>query len=423
MQRHRPGEALFRYDPRPQFLAFHNRTERFAIGVAHRRCGKTVAAVADLVLAALVEGKTNARYAYVAPYYGQAKQAAWDYLTGFVRPLGAEINISELRVDLPTGARIRLYGADNPDSLRGIYLDGVVLDEMADMRPHVWQEIIRPTLADRRGWATFIGTPKGRNEFCNLYEAAGDDPDWMRFMLRADETGILPDEELAAARKAMSADKYAQEFLCSFDAAIQGAYYGVLMREAEEQGRITNVPHDPSLPVETWWDLGMADATVIWFAQRGPGGEVRLIDYQETTGEGLPDLIRFVKSKPYNYGRHIAPHDIQVREMATGKSRLEIAASLGLTFEVAPNLPIDDGIEAVKLMIPRCWFDRQRTAVGVNHMKLYRADFNDKMNTFRDRPRHDEHSHCADSARMGAVAPPPMASRPIDYSRFDATVI
>lgn len=370
-----------------------------------------MACVSDLVLASLLEGKPNARYAYIAPFYGQAKQVAWDYLLAQTIPLGAAKNESELRVDLPNGARIRLYGADNADSLRGIYLDGVVLDEYADMRPSVWSQVIRPALSDRKGWATFIGTPKGRNEFCKLYEAAADDPEWMRFMLRASETGILPDEELAAIRKQLSSDQYDQEMECSFDAAIVGAYYGALLNKAEVDGRICRVPYDPSLPCETWWDLGMADPSIIWFVQRHRS-EIRVIDYYEEAGASLNALAKVVDQKPYSYSRHIAPHDIAVRELGTGRSRKEVAASLGLKFVVAPNLPVDDGIEAVKMMLPMCWFDREKTAVGVESLRQYRSAWNEKMKSFASTPLHDFASHASDAFRMGAVSQKEKRERP-----------
>jgi hypothetical protein len=188
------------YLPRPHFLSFHARKERFAVLVCHRRAGKTVACINDLIRAAVTCPRPQARFAYLAPYYAQAKDVAWDYLTSYVAPIpGVGVNISELRVDLPNGARLRLYGAENAERLRGLYLDGIVIDEPADMDPRVWPEILRPALADREGWAVFIGTPKGRNAFCELWEKAKADPAWFTLMLKASETGILPAQELAAS--------------------------------------------------------------------------------------------------------------------------------------------------------------------------------------------------------------------------------
>ena len=254
------------YDPRPQFLPFHLRDKRWAIIVAHRRAGKTVACVVELITRALACKRPNARYGYIAPFYSQAKQAAWMYLKAYAQPLMLEeARESELSVRLYNGAVIRLYGADNPNSLRGTYFDGVILDEFADMKPSVWGEVIRPTLSDRNGWAVFIGTPKGKNAFWDIWDRARKDPNWFRLELKASTTGIIAEAELADAAKTLSEDEYQQEYECSFDAAIKGAIYGKLMREALEAGRIKHVPVDTNLSVHTAWDLGFDDSTAIWF--------------------------------------------------------------------------------------------------------------------------------------------------------------
>ena len=217
------ADVVIPYAPRPQFVAFHNRTERYAIGVAHRRAGKTVACINDLIRGALTCKRPNPRFAYLAPLFKQAKSIAWDYLKHYALAVpGTRVNESELRVDFPLGGQVRLHGADNPDALRGIYLDGVVLDEYAQMRAQVWPEVIRPALADRLGWAAFIGSPMGRNAFCDLYEMAKADPAWFVFRLKASETGLIPAQELEAARAAMSADQYAQEFGCALPLSYGG---------------------------------------------------------------------------------------------------------------------------------------------------------------------------------------------------------
>jgi phage terminase large subunit len=274
------------YRARPQFARFHARTERFACIVAHRRAGKTVACVHDLHRAAIRSTKLRPRYAYISPFIRQSKTVAWDYLREAIAPVygvNAGAHETELRVDYSNGGQVRLYGADNPDALRGIYLDGVVLDEYADMDPRVWSEVIRPALADRQGWAVFIGTPKGRNAFFELWRRSQTETDWYSLMLKASESGIIPDAELELARRDLTDDQYAQEFECSFDAAIVGAYYGKLMLRAEQEGHVTGVPYDPAALVWTAWDLGIRDATAIWFAQV-IGREVRLIDYYEASG-------------------------------------------------------------------------------------------------------------------------------------------
>lgn len=208
------------YSPRQQFKPFHDNEKRWSCIVAHRRAGKTVACIRHLERAALKATKPNPRFAYIAPLYKQAKDVAWQYVKDGAGPLvphGAKINESELRVDYPNGGRLRLYGADNPDSLRGIYLDGVILDEYADMKPNMWTEVIRPALSDRGGWAGFIGTPKGRDGFYRIWREAQKDQDWFTLKLAASETKILPEPELHAARSQMSEAEFAREYECSFD--------------------------------------------------------------------------------------------------------------------------------------------------------------------------------------------------------------
>ncbi len=385
-------------------MPFHNRQERFAVVVAHRRCGKTVATLNDMIRRAITDGKENARYAYVAPYYQQAKQVAWDYLKYFTQPIATRIMESELSVDLINGAKIRLYGADNPDSLRGIYLDGVVLDEAADMRESVWGEIVRPALADRKGWAVWIGTPKGHDAFFETLERArGIESNWYWCVLKASETNILPKDELEAAAKEMTPEQYAQEFECAFEAAIIGAIYGKEVAQARDSGRITQIGYDPMIRVDTYWDLGVGDSTCIWFSQQH-NGQVRVIDYYEMNGAGLDHYAAILDKRGYLYGRHVAPHDIEVRELGSGKSRLEIAHGLGINFDVAPKLPLEDGINAAKMLFPRCWFDQDKCKQGLEALAHYRRDYNDKLRSFKPTPVHDWASHGADSFRYMAVA-------------------
>jgi hypothetical protein len=293
---------------------------RFKVVVAHRRFGKTVFAVMELVRAAARAAPgAAARYAYLAPFQRQAKAVVWDILKDQARSLKqVGFHEGELRCDLENGARISLYGADDPDSLRGLYLDGVVLDEYAQMDPRAWSEVIRPALADRGGWAIFIGTPMGRNSFWKLYEQAKTAPDWRAALFRASATGVLPAAELAAARAALREAEYAQEFECSFDAAIRGAYYGAEVAAAEAAGRIAGVAAEPRLPVHTAWDLGVGDATAIWFYQLA-GREIRLIDYYENSGVGLDHYARELQRRGYVYGEHILPHDRACRSWAAAR--------------------------------------------------------------------------------------------------------
>jgi Terminase-like family. len=345
----------------------------------------------------------HGRYAYVAPFLSQAKEVAWEYLKRYAQPIIADKNESELWVELLNGARIRIHGADNPDRLRGAYLDGVVKDEYADMRPSVWGEVIRPMLADRQGWATFIGTPKGRNEFFEVWDRAQREDSWFSMMLRASETAILDPAELADAAQDMTPEQYAQEFECSFEAAILGAYFGKELAEADRAGRITDVPYDQALPVLTAWDLGIGDSTSIWFFQVA-GSEIRVIDFYENHGQGLPHYGAVLSSKPYAYGDDFVPHDAKVRELGTGRTRVETLGSMGRRPRLVPDHKIMDGINAARVTLPRIWFDRTRCSDGIEALRQYRAEFDEKTKAFKDTPRHDWTSHAADAFRYLCMA-------------------
>lgn len=399
------------YRPRDYFLPYHERDKRWACIVAHRRAGKTVATVFDLLTCALATKKQNARYAYIAPYYSQAKNVAWDYLKRFGSPVAAKISESELSIELHNGSRVRLFGADNPDALRGIYLDGVVLDEYGDQRPTVWGEIIRPLLTDRRGWATFIGTPKGKNHFYDIREQARTNPDWLYVELRASETNSLHPEELADARRTMTDAQYRQEFECAFDVPALGAIYAREYQQARDDRRICNVPYDPMLQVSTFWDLGIGDSTAIWFAQR-LGSEIRVIDYYENNGFGLDHYAGVLKSKPYVYAEDWLPHDAQARQLTSGKSSMEILRALGRNAKVTPKLSLEDGINAARMVFPRCWFDEAKTARGLECLQNYRRELNEKLGEFRATPVHDWASHGADAFRYLAVSIDKSGSRP-----------
>lgn len=405
------------YEAREAFMPLHEREQRWACIVAHRRAGKTVACIADLITCALATSKPNARFAYIAPYYGQAKQVAWDYLMRLSQSVRKEAALSDPKsVTLVNGSKITIYGADNADALRGMYLDGVVLDEYGDMRPGVWGEVIRPLLADRKGWATFIGTPKGKNHFWEVFDGANEG--WLRLELKASETGLLDAEELEDAKRTMTPEQFAQEFECAFDVPALGAIYRTEYSKAREDGRVTAVPTDPALLTHTAWDLGVGDATTIWFFQVA-GSQVRVVDYYEASGVGLPHYVQVLKDRGYTYGQHFAPHDIEVRELGSGKSRREIAAQLGINFDVAPKLTLEDGINAARLMFGRCWFDESRCARGLECLQNYRWDYDSRLDEFKTRPVHDWASHGADAFRYLAVSLDKVAggwgAQPIEY--------
>jgi len=394
------------YRPREWACRFHRSKARFRVAVIHRRGGKTVGSIADMVDHALSNTQKRPRYAYIAPLLRQAKQVAWDYLKDYCLKIdGATANEAELRIDLPTGARIQIFGADNYDALRGIYLDGVILDEFGDMDPRAWVEVIRPALADREGWAIFIGTPKGRNEFHKLYEHARTAEGWEAFMLKASESNLIAESELRDARAIMTADQYAQEFECSFDAAIQGAFYAEEFRLVDEDRRIRNVPWQGGQRVYTAWDLGIDDATAIWFFQLA-ASEIHLIDFMEVSGEGLPAIVKRLDKKPYTFAEHFLPHDAEARELGTGETRrntLQALMGSKQRITVLPQQNIEDGIHAARMILPRCYFDTEKTARGVECLRQYRREWDEKMKVFRTRPLHDWTSHAADAFRYLAM--------------------
>lgn len=406
------------YVPRPLQLELHKAVQRFKVIICHRRFGKTHYALNELIDRGLRNPLRNPQYAYLAPTYGQAKRVAWDLLKDYLRNIpGIIINEADLRIDIPRpsqGDRVRfmLLGAENPGSLKGLYLDGVVLDEYAEMNPQVWSEVVRPALTDRhtldpsQGWAIFIGTPKGQNHFYEIYQRAKESPEWFTAIYKASETNIIPRAELDAARAEMSDAEYEQEFECSFSAALIGAYYGKEMEKAEQEGRICSVPYDPLLPVTTYWDLGIDDTTVIWFVQNLGGRELRWIDYHEESGQGLPYYAKLLKEKGYVYDEHVLPHDGAVRELGTGKSRMETLQALckGTRVRVAPRQEVADGINAARLMLAKSWFDKDKCKNGITSLKNYERVWDAKNKVFQARPKHNWASHGADAFRTGAMA-------------------
>lgn len=410
------------YAPRLPQLAVHDALDRsrFVVVVAHRRFGKTVLAINHLIRAAICCERERPRFAYIGPTYRQAKAVAWDYLKAFAGVIpGVLFNESELRADLPNGGQVRLYGADNPDALRGLYLDGAVLDETGLMQTRVWTEVVRPALADRNGWALFIGTPNGQNLFWELRNAAAIREGWRLFEYKASTTGIIDPAELSDARSTMSDDAYQQEFECSFEAAVRGAIFGRVMQQLRERERITTVPYDPLLPVFTAWDLGIGDSTAIWCAQRERSGDVRLIDYYENSGEGLGHYVNWLNGRGYTYERHYLPHDAQARELGTGKSRVEMLRSLGINGEIVPGLSLDDGIEAARMFLMRCWIDAERCRLGIDCLVSYRRRQNPRTEEY-GQPEHDWASHGADALRYLALGlrnkPLGNAMKPIRYN-------
>lgn len=400
------------YTPRVQFMPFHERTQRWACMVCHRRAGKTVAVINDQIKKAITIRRPDARLGYIAPYRGQAKEVAWAYLKRFSEPLwGAQPSESDLRVTLLNGATLRLYGGDNPDAIRGGYFDDVVLDEFGDQRPSLWRDVVRPMLADRNGSATLIGTPKGKNEFWDVHRTAlGNPADYYHLLLPASVSKILPQSELDAMLLAMGTDRYMQELECSFEAAIHGAFYGEELRIADEENRIRPIQVERAVRVHTSWDLGVRDSTAIWFIQC-VGTERRLIDYYEASGVGLDHYVQALEERKrttknpagYLYGTHYFPHDIEVRELTSGKSRKSTLEELGIEVTTVPQHNVLDGINATRRMLDHAFIDPERAFRGLECLRNYRREYDERLKDWKANPLHDWSSHGSDSLRQFAV--------------------
>jgi len=419
-----PGTARIKinYQPRDIFIPLHERTQRWALVVAHRRCGKTVGCVNELIKGALTCTKPNPRFAYIAPTYSQAKDVAWNYALEYSHSIpDMRQHEGELRVDYPNGGRVRLYGADNYDRMRGIYLDGAVLDEYGDMDPRAWEEVIRPALSDRQGWAIFIGTVRGRNHFYTMYEKAlqpAFQQDWYVAIHPASETGIIEPAELMDARRSMTPEAYAAEYECSWAAPIVGSYYGSQIEELKRDGDILPLQHERGKRVYTAWDLGVGDSTAIWFAQI-VGDKVHLIDYIENHGVGLDWYAGEISRRQYIYAAHFLPHDAEQREVTTARQRVEVLRDLGINATVCPKTKVEEGINSVRLLLPRCRFDSLKTAQGVEALKHYRREWDAKQKVFHLKAKHDWSSHGADSFRILAQMLPRQDNMQFRQLKYD----
>lgn len=390
------------YVPRPLQFNLHRNLRRFNVLVAHRRFGKSVFCINHLIDRALRCNLPMPRFAYLAPTYGQAKRIVWDYLKAYTSMIPGVIpNEAELRVDIPSNkARIMLLSAENPVSLKGIYLDGVILDEYAEMNPSAWSEVIRPTLSDRKGWAIFIGTPKGQNNFHELYENAEkkQDPEWYSAIFKASETKVVDAEELISARKTMTEEQYEQEFECSFSAGLVGAYFTKEMALAYKEDRIGIVPHDKHIPVDTYWDLGTNDLCAVWFVQ-SVRGDHRIIDYYEVCGSSIPEVMQELQRKPYLYGDFVLPHDAAARDFSTGKSQEQVFRSNGAKrLRVIPRVGTKrEGINAARMIFSQCRFDKVKCAQGLKALANYQRKWNAKNNVYEESPLHNWASNGADA--------------------------
>ena len=413
------------YRPRDVFVPLHNRTARWACVVAHRRAGKTVAMCADLVVSALECKHPKPQVAYLAPFREQAKKVAWQYLKDLTKPLWAKPpNESELKITIHNnrpGDHSTIYcgGSDNPDSLRGLYLDAVVLDEVGQMRPSTWYSVVRPALSDRQGSAIWAGTPAGKNFFWQLREEARlNAGTHILLELPASKTGILPEEELRDARAQMTEETYAIEYEVSFDAAVPGAYYAKQIGELYEREQVGQFAIDPDFAVDLVADLGFTDSCSWWGWQTTPGG-YRIVDFYEADGQAIGHYIDWVKARPYKVGQVWLPHDAKAKSLQTGKSIIEQFLSAGITPRIVPELSLQDGIEAARIVLPKCFFDEKATYDGLEHLRGYMREWDERTQTYRNRPKHDQHSHASDAFRYLALAAKPISS---NLSRGDVKI-
>jgi len=408
------------YTPRRSFSDFHERTQRWAVLVVHRRGGKTVSSINDLIKGALTCPHRAPRFAYLAPYRQQAKIIAWDYLKHYSNPVpGGKVSEGELYREFPNGGRVTLYGADNYEALRGIYLDGAVVDEPADMDEEVWTSILRPALADRQGWCVWIGTPKGRNAFYRLYNRARNDPEFFTLRLPASESGILPEPELRSARAAMSEAAYNREFECSFDAAIEGAIYGELIDKLRAAKRIHDFPPEKANPAYTFWDIGMSDFGCMWLVQF-VGRDILLLDYCSASGQPASfycaKTLEWERKHDLVIRANYLPHDANTRDRGSGKTYVQSCADAGLkNIRVVSRTPdLWLGINELRLLLPRCYIHEGNCGAeslmensqpsGLDCLEYYHRKEETVNGIISENPVHDEFSHGADALRTMAEA-------------------
>jgi len=427
------------YAPRQWAQKLHNSFKRYFSLIIHRRGGKTTGLINHFQRAALDDNwerqrmkflmpnitedelKTMMRnrfYGIVFPTYNQAKTVCWDsmkYYSGTIP--GIKFNESELTVRYPNGNKCRLFGSDNPDALRGPAFWGLGFDEYSQQPSNIFGEILSKALADHLGFTIFAGTIKGKNQLYRTHEVAKTNPDeWDYVWQDIDdslkiEKGItieflrraLEDDRKLVSQGLMTQEEYDQEWYLSTTAAIKGAYYAKQVAGLQSSGRFKIIPYDEAIPVYDVWDLGVGPKLAIGFYQR-VGNQTQMIDYWEgENNDGIPQAIKALKEKPYIYGRHFAPFDINATDIGTGKKRIEIAKELGWKFDVIPQLKIDDGIEAGRLFFNRLYVDSNNCQYWLDAISQYRQEWDEKRGMFKEIPYHDWTSHPADVHRYAAV--------------------
>lgn len=406
---------LNRFKPRsyqlPIFDAIENKGYRRVLVILPRRAGKDISAFNLCIRASL---RKIGVYYYIFPTYSQAKKVIWDSMTNdgmrFLDYIPSELiestNSQEMKIRLRNGSLIQLVGSDNVDSLMGTNPRGVIFSEYALQDPRAYQ-FIRPILTANQGWALFLSTPRGKNHLWELYNIAQRSDDWYCLKLTVDDTQhiSLHDIEKEKADGIMSDDLIQQEYYTSFTMGVEGSYYAKYLDRMRLKGQVGMVPWESGFKVHTAWDLGVRDSTAIIFFQT-IGQTVRIIDCYEKSKEGLDHYVKVIQNKPYSYGRHIAPHDIKVREFGTGMTRLEKAAHLGIRFTVAPDISVIDGIESVRSALGKVWIDEGACRPLLQALENYRQEYDSKRKVYKDHPLHDNNSHFADAMRYLSISLP-----------------
>jgi len=399
-------KIIIPYTPRPQQRYLHKQLPRYryALLLCHRRLGKSTMAINHLIREALTNTNHAPRYAYISPTYKQSKSIVWDFLKFYAGKIpNVRFNETELRCDLPNGSRITLLGAENAESLRGLYFDGIFIDESANVQASLIQEILTPSLSDRHGFMYLVGTPAGMNNiFYSYYLKAQGNKDWFLYTAKASETQIIDQEELDQALEMLGKAKYDQEFECSWSGNYPGSIYSDEISDLEDDKRLTLVPFDPAYPVNTSFDIGYNDDTAIIFFQE-IGHQINIIDCYANRNQPFPFYAEILKQKPYSYGEHYAPHDIEQSEYSSGKTRRETAWQHGIKFRVAPRTLLEDGIHAVKMIFPRCKIDVDHCKPLIDALRHYHRKYIEKDRVFKTKPVHDWSSHFCDSMRVLAT--------------------
>ena len=403
--------------PRPWQVPLIECDKPRIVAVVHRRAGKSTAFVWRGLRKALTHQRLHIprarrnlkndppRVVHVLPAQVSWKRTGlWDKTARAAETIpGATVFKSEMRVVLPNGGVYQCGGMDQPDSWRGGYADEVIEDEADDVIAAGLDMVIEPMLSDYDGARVKIGTPKGNGRLAAAYNDAEGDADTARFLLPHQKTRALDEAQIARLRRDLDEEEFAQELECSFTSPNSGSYYGKWLDKVIADDRVTKVTYDPRLPVHTCWDLGMDDSTAIWWFQRSPGGEWRFLEYHEDSGPGLDTYAKLVLQKPYVYGRHFLPHDIEVRELTNqGRSRRQYLIGLGISpIRVVAAANPADRVAAVRAILPRAWFDAEGCKEGLNKLRAYHRQWNEHMGIWRSEPVHDGASHCADSIGTG----------------------